>query len=69
MTMKKEYDFSHAIRGKFYRPASQLRVPVYLDEDVAVRLRQRRGRAGRADVSALVNDILRKELEVVDALS
>jgi hypothetical protein len=67
--MRKEYDFTHAVRGKFYRPAKQLRIPVYLDDDVAGRLRRRTGKAARADVSVLVNRILRKELEVVEALS
>jgi|YNPNPStandDraft_1061719.scaffolds.fasta_scaffold163460_1 carbon starvation protein CstA len=33
--MKREYDFSKGIRGKFYRPDVQLQLPVYLDEDVA----------------------------------
>jgi hypothetical protein len=28
--MKKEYDFSKGERGKFYRPASQMNLPIYL---------------------------------------
>ena len=67
--MKKEYDFTRAVQGKFYRPANQLRIPVYLDEDVAGRLRRRTGKAAAADISVLVNRILRKELDVVEALS
>ena len=28
--MKEEYDFSNAERGRFYRPDTQLKPPVYL---------------------------------------
>ena len=33
--MKKEYDFSKGERGKFYQPGVELKVPVYLEPDVA----------------------------------
>jgi hypothetical protein len=29
--MKKEYDFSKGVRGKFYKPDIQLNIPVYLE--------------------------------------
>jgi hypothetical protein len=29
--MKKEYDFSKGVRGKFYKPEIQLNIPVYLE--------------------------------------
>jgi hypothetical protein len=62
--MKKEYDFSHAVQGKFYRPREELRIPIYLDQDVAGTL-LRRTRKGRSrDVSTVVNRMLRKELEL-----
>jgi len=32
--MKKEYDFTNAQQGKFYRPLNELDIPIYLDEDV-----------------------------------
>ena len=32
--MKKEYDFTHAEQGKFYRPIEKLNIPIYLDNDV-----------------------------------
>ncbi|KFN37757.1 hypothetical protein KN63_08370 [Smithella sp. F21] len=31
MIMKKEYDFSKGVRGKFYKPDIQLNIPVYLE--------------------------------------
>ena len=32
-SMKKEYEFSKAERGKFYRPDIKLNLPVYLDDE------------------------------------
>ena len=32
--MKKEYDFTNAEQGKFYRPIEELDIPIYLDKEV-----------------------------------
>lgn len=32
--MRREYDFSKGERGKFYRPGTQLNLPVYLEQDL-----------------------------------
>ena len=32
--MKKEYDFSKAEQGKFYRPIEELEIPIYLDKEI-----------------------------------
>jgi hypothetical protein len=32
--MKKEYDFTNAEQGKFYRPIEELEIPIYLDKEV-----------------------------------
>jgi hypothetical protein len=32
--MKREYDFSKAVRGKFYRKNAEDRLPIYLDAKV-----------------------------------
>lgn len=32
--MKKEYDFSKAEQGKFYRPIEEIEIPVYLDKEL-----------------------------------
>jgi len=29
--MKREYDFSKGVEGKFYRKGAELRLPIYLD--------------------------------------
>ena len=65
--MKKEYDFTNAEQGKFCRKADQLRIPVYLDKDVAGRLARAESRHP-ADLSDVVNKILRKEMELIDML-
>lgn len=63
--MKDEYDFSNAEKGKFYRPLEEPRISVYLEEDVLPYLG---GRKGNTDLSFLVNEILRKEIEILQAL-
>lgn len=32
--MKKEYDFTNAEQGKFYRPIEELDIPIYLDDEI-----------------------------------
>ncbi|MEW6440015.1 MAG: hypothetical protein AB1640_03690 [bacterium] len=66
--MKKEYDFSSATRGKFFRPGLRLRLPVYLDEE-ALAFVQRIARKKKTDVSSVVNQLIisNKHLaEVID---
>ena len=65
--MKREYDFSKGERGKFYRPGAKLNLPIYLDDEVLGCLSKRAQSKG-IDVSQLVNQILRKEIELVEAL-
>ncbi len=33
--MKKEYDFSKRVRGKFHNPKGDLNIPIYLEPEVA----------------------------------
>jgi hypothetical protein len=51
--MKKQYDFSQGERGKFYRPDAELRIPIYLEPDVAKAFRS------SAAVSAALRSLLR----------
>jgi hypothetical protein len=64
--MKREYDFSKGVRGKFYRPNAKLNVPVYLDSKVQ-QFVTRIAVSKRTDVSAVVNRLLRSEMELVEA--
>jgi len=62
--MKKEYDFSKGERGKFYHPDVQLNLPVYLEPDVAEFI-QRFSREKKVDAQTIVNQWLRKDIEVI----
>ena len=64
--MKDEYDFSNAERGKFYRRDAQLIPPVHLDPEVLSYLAARAEARGTS-LSALVNDLLRKDIELIEA--
>ena len=64
--MKKEYDFSKGVRGKFFRPNATFHVPVYLDGTVqqfVARIAERK----RTDVSAVVNQLLRSDMALLAA--
>lgn len=65
--MKAEYDFSKGVRGKFYRPGVQLQLPVYLDDEVLVYLRERAKSKG-VEVNRLVNDMLKRDIELIEAV-
>jgi len=55
LPMKSEYDFSKGERGKFYRPDAELKIPVYLNSDVAHAVRQYANK-GKTDIATLVNE-------------
>lgn len=64
--MKDEYDFSKGTRGKFYRSGAKLTLPVYLDDEVQRYLAQRAAQRG-VELSDLVNELLRKDIELIEA--
>ena len=64
--MKDEYDFAGAERGKFYRKDAVLVPPVHLDTDVLKYLVERANARG-ASLSELVNQLLRKDIELIEA--
>ena len=65
--MKDEYDFSEGERGKFYRPGAKLNLPVYLDDDVLTYLNERVASKG-VEVNALINEMLRKDIDLIEAV-
>ena len=64
--MKDEYDFSKAERGKFSRPDAVLAPPVHLDPEVLGFLRARAHARG-ISLSELVNALLKKDIELIEA--
>lgn len=65
--MKKEYDFSKGVRGKFHRPGLRLNLPVYLDE-AAFKFVQGIARRKKTDVSSVVNEIILSGKHLADVI-
>ena len=65
--MKKEYDFSKGERGKFYRPDVKLNLPVYLEEEVFTFV-QRIAKRRKTDLSSVVNELLRSDMQLAETL-
>lgn len=65
--MKEQYDFSNAERGKFYHPNAKLNLPVYLDADVLDYLSLKAKTKG-VEVNEIVNDLLRKDIALIEGL-
>jgi len=63
--MKREYDFSKAVRGKFYRKGAELRLPIYLDAELQEQVERLAEKNGK-DVGEMVNHLVRKEVEVIE---
>ena len=65
--MRKEYDFSKGVRGRFYRPNAELRIPVYLEPDAAAFLRKVAEDKG-TDVQQIVNDLIRRDINLIKSV-
>ena len=66
--MKREYDFSQAVRGKFYRKGAELRVPIYLDTKLQSQLERLAQRKGK-ELGEVVNQLVKKEIELLEELA
>ncbi len=62
--MKKEYDFSKAEQGKFYRPMEELEIPIYLDKKVKEFFRKK-ALNKNMELDKVINTILSKEMEIL----
>jgi hypothetical protein len=65
--MKDHYDFSKGQRGKFYEPEAVFSLPVYLDENIQNDLTEKAEAKG-VELSDLVNDLLRREIEIIGSV-
>jgi hypothetical protein len=68
MNMKEEYDFSKAERGKFYRPDVTLNIPIYLEPENLVFV-EKLAKKKRADMSKIVNDLIRSDIQLSKVLA
>lgn len=64
--MAEEYDFSKGERGKFHRAGAVLSPPVHLEPEV-LRFLQAKAIAHGTTVGALVNQLLKKDIELIEA--
>jgi hypothetical protein len=65
--MRKEYDFSKGIRGKFYRQDVKLNLPVYLDKEVLAFVKRIADKK-KTDVSSIVNDLIKNDMQLADTI-
>jgi hypothetical protein len=65
--MPDEIDFSAGVRGKFFQPGLKLNLPVYLDADVQSFLAALASKKG-VDMSVIANDLLKKDIALLDVL-
>jgi cytidylate kinase len=61
--MRREYDFSKAVRGKFYRKGADLRLPIYLEPKLQSKLERIARKKGK-DVGEMVNSVAAKRHRV-----
>jgi cytidylate kinase len=66
--MRREYDFSKAVRGKFYRKGAELPLPIYLEPKLQSKLERIAHRKGK-DVGEMVNQLLKKDVEFLEELT
>jgi hypothetical protein len=66
--MRDEYDFSQAVRGKFFREGAELRLPIYLDAELQAKVEQIASRKG-LQVADVVIQLVRKEVELIAELT
>lgn len=66
--MKDEYDFSNAEQGKFYIPAEEIQIPIYLDKDV-LDFFNKKCNFNAESLNELINNVLRKDIEIVKQIN
>ena len=62
--MPREIDFSKGERGKFYRKDAQLQLPIHLEPNVQDALTALANAKG-VDLSVFVNELLKKDIELI----
>ncbi len=63
--MKKEYDFSKGVRGKFYNSEAKFNLPIYLEPEVAEFVKSL-ATSKKMDMTTVVNLLLKKDKELLD---
>jgi len=63
--MRKEYDFSKGVRGKFYKSDIKINLPVYLDSEV-LDFVQRIAKKRKTDISSVVNNLIKNDIQLIE---
>ena len=65
---EREYDFSKGVRAKFYRKGAELRLPIYLEPKLQEQLERLAEKNGK-DIGEIVNQLVQKEVELIEEFS
>jgi hypothetical protein len=65
--MKKEYNFTDAQQGKFYRPIEELEIPIYIDKNIQKVIVSVADKSNKS-ISELVNSLLKNDIEIAQSL-
>jgi len=63
--MKKEYNFSNGVRGKFYNADAEFNLPIYLEPEIAEFV-EKLATEKAVDRSQIVNMLLKKDKEIIE---
>jgi hypothetical protein len=63
--MKKEYDFSKGVRGKFYSKDAKFQIPIYLDPEIESFFTQL-AHQQNSNLGQIVNKLLFKDKELIE---
>jgi hypothetical protein len=66
--MKKEYDFSKGVRGKFYQRNIKLNIPIYLDDDNREFV-DKLVKKKKSTLNDVVNELIRSDKEIAKVLT
>ena len=66
--MKDEYDFTNAVRGKFYKENAEFHTPVYLEPELEVYF-IKLAKIKKLSLNEVVNSVLSKDLEIANLMT
>ncbi len=68
--MKKEYDFTKAEQGKFYRPLEELDIPIYLDDEIkSFFMKKMKNSEKNFSLNSIINSLLKQDIEISKKLA
>ena len=65
--MKKEYDFTDAEQGRFYRPIEELDIPIYLDKEIKNFFLK--NRTSDFSLNKIINSLIKQDIEISKKLA